>query len=241
MHGWPSNHLIFEAQSVALARRGYRVVAIDMRGFGQSDQPWDGNDYDTWASDIGAVLAALDLREVTLAGYSMGGAIAMHYVATHHDNRVTRLALLATAGPCLLVKPDNPQGLPPQVFDGILQGIAADRPAFFSAYIPNLFVHPVSAAYGRWFEDVVLAASPYATLRGIEEGRDRDLRHELAAIRIPTRIFHGVKDQVVPFAFAEMQQRLIAGATLVRFEQSGHGLFLDEKDKLTDELAKFIG
>ena len=135
LHGWPSNHLIFETQSVALARRGYRVVAIDMRGFGQSDQPWDGNDYDTWASDIGAVLAALDLREVTLAGYSMGGAIVMHYVATHHDNRVARLALLAAAGPCLLVKPDNPQGLPPQVFDGILQGIAAGgRPSSAPTY-----------------------------------------------------------------------------------------------------------
>jgi non-heme chloroperoxidase len=241
VHGWPSSHLIFEFQTLALAQRGYRVVAIDLRGFGQSDKPWDGNDYDTWAADIGAVLAALNLRNVTLAGYSMGGAVAMHYVATNQDERVTKLALLAAAGPRLVAGPDNPHGLPPEVFAGIIQGIGADRPGFFSAYVPNLFANPVNPAYRRWFEAIVLSASPYATLRGVDEGGDRDLRRELEAIRVPTRIFHGIKDQVVPFEFAKEQQRLIRGATLVPFEQSGHGLFVDDKDKLVDELSKFLG
>ena len=98
VHGWPSSHLIFEYQMVALAERGYRVVGLDLRGFGQSDKPWHDNDFDTWATDLGAVIAALDLRDATLAGYSMGGAIAMHYAATRQEQRVTKLALLAAAG-----------------------------------------------------------------------------------------------------------------------------------------------
>jgi pimeloyl-ACP methyl ester carboxylesterase len=241
VHGWPSSHDIFEAQALGLARRGYRVVALDLRGFGRSDQPWEGNDYDTWAKDIGAVLTDLDLRDVTLAGYSMGGAIALHYVATSQDSRVTKLALIAAAAPRLIAGADNPHGLPTDSFDGIIQGVLAERPGFFNAFIPNLFATTPSAAYLAWFERLVLRASLHATVRGAEEGRDRDLRPELGSIKTPTRIFHGIQDQLVPIALGKELQRSIAGATLVPFEQSGHGLFLDERDRLTDELAAFAG
>jgi len=242
VHGWPSSQAIFEYQSLTLAQRGYRVVSIDQRGFGASDKPWHGNDYDTWADDLGKVLQKLDLQDVALAGYSMGGAVAMHYAATRRDRRVTKLVLLAAAGPALVEGPDYPHGLPREMFEGIIQGVIADRAAFFHDFIPNLFHTPVSPAYAAWFERLVLAASPWATLRGAEEGRDRDLRSELGSISIPTRIMHGVHDFVVPFQLAEAEQRrLIPGATLVPFENSGHGLFVDERDKLVDELAAFAG
>ncbi len=239
VHGWPSSHRIFEAQTVALTRIGFRVITLDLRGFGRSDTPWHGNDYDTWANDLQTVIARLDLQDVTLAGYSMGGAISMHYVATSQDPRVTKLALMGAAVPKLMADAETPHGLPPEAFDGMLAGIAANRAEFFSAFMPNMFAQEASEAYTRWFEGIVMEASPHATIRGLEEARDRDLRSEVGAIAIPTRIFHGVHDQVVPYPFAEEQQRLIPGAELVSFEESGHGLFYDEASKLSEELAAF--
>lgn len=241
VHGWPSSHRIFERQMLDLARRGYRVVGIDQRGFGKSDTPWHGNDYDTWASDIGAVIKALGLRDVTLAGYSMGGAIAAHYVATQRDPRVTKLVLLSAAGPYLTATDDNPLGMPPEFFDGIIQGVLTDRAGFFHDFMPGMFHSTPSPAYVSWFEEMVTRGSLLATVRGMEEARDRDLRAEFASIEIPTTIIHGVHDQVVPFAFGEEQQRLIAGSTLVPFEQSGHALFFDEAERLSDELAHVAG
>lgn len=239
IHGWPSSHDIFEYQALSLLQQGHRVIGIDLRGFGQSDKPWHGNDYDTWAGDLGTVLATLDLRDVTLAGYSMGGAIALHYLASSQDDRVAKLALLAPAAPSLVAGPDNPHGIPSEMMDGILQGVTGDRPGFFQAFIPNLFATSISDAYADWFLGLVLRASPHSTRRGMEEGRDRDLRPELEAIQVPTSIFHGVQDQLVPFQMAERLSDRITGAKLIAFEQSGHGLFVDEKEKLSEELAAF--
>jgi pimeloyl-ACP methyl ester carboxylesterase len=240
VHGWPLSLRSFEYQMVPLAQRGYRTVAMDLRGFGQSDKPWDGNDYDTWADDIGRVMEALDLRDVTLAGFSMGGGVVMHYVAARSDPRVTKMALLAAAGPYMVAGPDNPAGVPREALDGFIQADRADRAKFKHDFGAVFFHKPVSPELARWFENLGMEASAWASVRGLEELRDRDLRPEVGAIRVPTRIFHGVHDQVVPFALGEEQQRRIPGATLVRYEGSGHGLFYDEKDRLTEDLAKFI-
>lgn len=240
VHGWPLSHRSFEYQMVPLVQRGYRVVALDLRGFGWSDKPWEGNDFDTWAHDVGEVIRALDLNHVTLAAFSTGGAVAMHYVATAGDPRVTKLALLAAAGPCMTARPDNPKGIPPQVFDEFVQADLADRARFKHDFGAAFFHHPVSPELARWFEDMGMEVSAWASVRALEELRDRDLRPEMGRIRIPTRIFHGVHDRVVPFALgAEEQQRTIAGSTVVRFENSGHALFYEERDKLTEELARF--
>jgi len=241
VHGWPSSHRIFERQLLGLASRGYRAIGIDLRGFGESDTPWDGNDYDTWARDLGAVIGSLGLRDVTLVGYSMGGAISAHYLATARHSRVRRLVLVAAALPRLIWSEDNPNGMPLEMFEGMLQGILADRSGFFAAFTPSMFHRPVSDAYAGWFNTIVTSGSLRATIRGLEEARDRDLREELTGIDVATTIIHGVHDQVVPFAFAEQQQRLIVGSTLVPFEDSGHGLFADEADRLTNELARIAG
>jgi pimeloyl-ACP methyl ester carboxylesterase len=239
IHGWPFSHRQFEYQMVPLALRGFRVVGVDLRGFGYSDKPWTGHDYDTWAADVARVLAAFDLRDVTLAGFNMGGAIAMHYAATLNDPRVTRLALLAAAGPSLAQRPDHPRGVPREQLDGMVRTEALDRARFKRQFGAQLFHKEVSAELARWLERIGLEASARASLRGLEELRDRDLRGELRGIRVPVRIFHGVHDQVVPFALGEEQAQLIRGATLVRFEDSGHALFYEERDKLTEELARF--
>ena len=239
IHGWPLSHRMFEYQAAGIVNHGNRVVAIDLRGYGDSDKPWEGNDYDTWADDIGKVIKDRNLKDATLAGFSMGGAIAMHYVATHNDNRVTKLALLAAAGPCLIKKPDNPGGVPSQIWDQFIAAEMADRAQFKHEFNKNFFANPVSAELNRWFAAIGMQVDAHASLRGLEELGSRDLRNEISNIKIPTRIFHGVKDRIVPFAMAEVQIRLIEGAQIVRFENSGHGLFLDESDKFFEELLKF--
>jgi pimeloyl-ACP methyl ester carboxylesterase len=230
VHGWPYNHAMFDYQTLPLSRGGLRTVAIDLRGFGQSDKPFSGNDYDTWADDLGKVINALQLRDVTLAGFSMGGGICAHYVATRNDPRVKKLALLAAAAPAF----------PPKALDPFIQGVLADRAKLVQSLAALFFFNPVSPEFSEWLGDLGLDASPLAALRGLEEVQTRDLTSELRTIPIPTLICHGVHDQVVPFALAQQQQQLIRGSMLVPFENSGHGLFFDEKDLLNRQLAAFV-
>ena len=231
VHGWPYSHAMFDYQTLPLTRAGFRTVAIDLRGFGQSDKPFNGNDFDTWADDIGKVIRALDLRDVTLAGFSMGGGISAHYAATRNDPRVTKLVLMAAAAPAI----------PPGALDPFIQAVLTDRAKFTRTFGGLVFFNPVSPEFSEWLEDVGLDASPYAAVRGLEEIQTRDLTSELRHISIPTLICHGVHDQVVPFALGQQQQQLIKGATLVPFENSGHGLFFEEKDLLNQSLATFVG
>ncbi|MCL1977872.1 MAG: alpha/beta hydrolase [Candidatus Bathyarchaeota archaeon] len=239
IHGWPLSHRMWEYQASGIVNHGYRVVAIDLRGYGYSDKPWEGNDYDTWASDIGKVIKDRNLHDVTLVGFSMGGAIAMHYVATTNDSRISKLALLAAAGPCLIKKTDNPQGIPRQIWDGFLQAEIQDRAKFKHEFNKSFFNKPVSQELNHWFEAIGMQADAHASLQGLEELGAHDLRTEISTIKIPTRSFHGLKDKIVPFAMAEEQKKLIKGLEIVKFENSGHGMFIDEDDKLFEELLLF--
>ncbi len=240
IHGWPLSHRIFEPQMISIMRSGHRTIGIDLRGFGQSDKPWLGNDYETWAEDIQRVIETLDLHDVLLAGFSMGGAIAMHYAATKSDPRVTKLALMGAAGPLFSKQLDNPNGVPLVEIEASLNAALTDRPKFVRDLGVVNFYKPASPEYYRWLENIRLEASLHATICGLMELRDRDLRSELKAIRIPTRIFHGVHDQVVSFQLAEEQHRLIKNSLIIPFHNSGHGLFYDERDKLSEELDLFI-
>ena len=239
IHGWPLSHRMFEYQAADLVSHGHRVVALDLRGYGESDKPYEGNDYDTWADDVGKIMRDRSLRNVTLAGFSMGGAIAMHYVATRNDPKVTKLALLAAAGPCLIRKHDNPGGVPRQLWDKFLELESQDRANFKHVFNRDFFAKPVSMEMQHWLEVIGMQVSAHASLRGLEELGDRDLRQEMVEIKVPTRIFHGVKDKIVPFALAEEQKRMINGAEIVRFLSSGHGLFMDERERLFKELLRF--
>lgn len=240
VHGWPVSGAMFEYQFNTLPARGIRVVTVDLSGFGRSQGNWGSYDYDVWADDIRTVIDGLSLPEITLVGFSMGGAVAMHYMARHRGHGVGRLALLGAAGPCLGLKADNPGGVPRAVHDGLVAASLTDRAKLNADFGKSLFHKAVSPEMDRFFWQLGMEASARATTRGVEELRDRDLRPGLASIHVPTLICHGIHDAVIPFALgAEVQRRLISGSTLVRFEDSGHGLFLDERDKLNDELARF--
>lgn len=234
IHGWPMDHRIFEYQMNALARRDCRVVAIDLRGFGQSDKPWEGNDYDTWAADVGKVISTLILRDVTLAGFSMGGAIAAHYVARRIDTRIAKLALIGAPVLNAYPKPEDREKV-----ETTIKLLQTERPKFMLDHVKTMINNPMSPENREWYASLSMQASLRACIRGMEELRDRDLRAALGNIRVPTRFFHGVSDQIVPYSLAESQVKLIKGASLVPFENSGHALFWDEKDRLVDELDKF--
>ncbi|MDW5563141.1 MAG: alpha/beta hydrolase [Methanomassiliicoccus sp.] len=240
IHGWPLNLRMFDAQSLELPARGIRVIALDLRGFGLSTKTWEGLDYDVWASDVGRVISILGLNNVTLAGFSMGGAIAAHYVATSKDPRVSKLALLAAAVPRLQASQDFPEGVPAEAITTILDGEHADIAKGKSDFGKNFFSTDASPELHRWYDQMGLEAPPRSTIRGFEELRDRDLRQEMGHIDLPTRIFHGVNDHIVPFALAQAQNRLIKGSKLVKFDVGGHAFCYEERDRLNDELEKFV-
>ena len=221
VHGWPLSLRMFDAQSMELPT-------------------WEGLDYDTWASDVGRVISILGLKGVTLAGFSMGGAIAAHYAATSKDPRVAKLALLAAPVPALKAGPGVPDGVPIGTVQGIIDAEHGDYAQAKSAFVGSFFSTDVSPELRRWYGDIGLQAPPRSTVRGFEEIRDRDLSDELRNIEIPTRIFHGVNDRIVPFALGQLQSRLIRDAKLVRFETGGHGFCYEERDRLNDELEKFV-
>ncbi len=240
VHGWPLNHQMFEYQVPTLVSNGFRVVALDLRGFGLSGKPWHGCDYDTWANDIGYVIRALGLHDVALCGFSMGGAIALHYMAKTGAPQITKLALFAAPLPSMIKKADNPNGVSIEQWNQFIDAESDDRARFKKEFAASFFNKPVSAELLRWFEALGMQVDAHASLRGLEEMRDRDLRAELSSITVPTKIFHGINDKVVPFALGEEQNRLIADSELVRFEQSGHDLFYGERAKFTTELLRFL-
>lgn len=242
IHGWPLSHKMFEYQFTQLPKHGYRCIGIDLRGYGQSDKPWGDYNYDVFADDVKKVLDALDLRDVTLAGFSMGGAVTIHYMARHAGDRVAKVALLGAAGPCLTKKPDFPQGLDNAGYDNFIKACYSDRAQMNADFGNATFYTPLSPKLSDWFTNLGMEASPHATAMCVVALRDSDLRSDLAAIGVPTAIFHGTHDQVAPFGItAEVMNKGIEGSKLIRFENSGHGLFYDEKDKLNEELMRFVG
>jgi non-heme chloroperoxidase len=241
LHGWPLDGDSFEYQTEFLAENGYRCLAVDLRGFGRSDKPWEGYTLDRYADDVRAVLTARGVKDATLVGFSLGGAVALRYMARHRGERVARLVLMGAAAPRVVRTPDFPQGVDRAVFDGLIAGVAADRAALNDGFGKAAFAKPLSAPAAQWLLAQGLLASPRATAAALVSVRDGDQRADIAAVKVPTLVMHGVRDQVVPIGISgEVLAAGIKGARLLRFEESGHGLFLDEKDRCNAELLRFV-
>jgi non-heme chloroperoxidase len=237
IHGWGLNHEMWNFQIPYLMQRGYKVVAVDLRGFGNSDKPAAGYDYETWANDIGKVLDNLELQNVTLVGYSIGGAIVMHYAATRADPRIEKLGLVAAAGPYVTLDASNPWGSVPQSFFDETITLLNNGQLEEAFKLFHKIVFPgMNLATLEWIESMLSSASQQALVGGIEAMRDKDLRQDLPKISVKTKIFHGFEDPFVPNLLIFEQKRLIAGATLAWFWMSGHGIFFEEVGKLNKEL-----
>ncbi len=242
IHGWPVNHKMFEYQFSQLPKHGFRCIGIDLRGYGKSDKPWCDYTYDQYADDIKKVLDALDLQDVTLCGFSMGGAIAIHYMARHAGARVKKLVLMGAAAPVFTKRDDYPHGLDKSVVDGLIEQCDKDRAKMLTDF-GNIFFYKTDALSPKlqdWFHSLGMEASSHATVMSAIQLRDVDLRSELKDINVPTIIFHGLNDKICPFVFAEQMQKEIKDSNIIFFEKSGHGLFWDEKEKFNAELMDFI-
>lgn len=241
MHGWPANHHLFEYQYNELIEKGYRCIGMDVRGFGQSDKPVYGYDYNRSADDIRAVVGALKLNNLTLLGHSTAGAVAIRYMARHNGYGVSKLVLCAAAAPSLIQRPNFPYGLQESDVRNIIQSTYNDRPDMLKNFGKMFFYKPVTDPFSDWFLQIGLEAASWSTIMVSYAWLSEVLFDDLAAVRVPTLILHGIHDQVCLYPLALAQHEGIQGSKLVPFENSGHGLFYDEKEKFNYELMQFVG
>lgn len=240
IHGWPLSAKIFEYQTDALINCGYRVVTMDLRGFGKSDAPACCYNYDTMADDIYQVVRALNLHAFTLVGFSMGGAIVLRYMKRRRGYGVKKLILLAAAAPRFTQAPGFPYGMTIEAVDDLISQIKADRAQFSKTFSRELLYSPHSDAIKDWFCDISLSASSIGTIASGYALRDEDGRSDLRAVRVPTGIFHGMQDQIVPFELGKIQNQSIPGSQLFAFENSGHGVFYDELERFNRCFFQFL-
>lgn len=245
-HGWPLNADAWDAAALFLATNGHRVIAHDRRGHGRSSQTWHGNEMDTYADDLAALLDALDLTGVTLVGHSTGGGEIVHYVGRHGSARVSRLVLVSAVPPMMLRTDDNPEGLPIEVFDGIRAGELADRSQLYrdladGPFFGNNRNDDVSAGVRDAFWLQSMASGHRGAFECIAAFSATDFRSDLAAIDVPTLVIHGDDDQIVPFEVGgKRSAAAIAGARLTVYEGGAHGLPDTERDRLHADLLAFI-
>lgn len=241
LHGWPGSHKLFEYQFNVLPKMGYRCIGIDQRGFGESDKPFKGYDYDRLADDVRKVVEVLGLDDFTLLGHSTGGAIAIRYMARHNEFGVSKLVLCAAAAPSLIQRQYFSYGLQKQAVIDIIKGTYSDRPKMLQGFGDIFFYKHITEPFAKWFFQLGLQAASWSTAEIANTWLgEESLFSDLEKINVPTLILHGIHDKVCLFPLAGAQRNGIRNSKLVAFEESGHGLFYDEMDKFNKELMKFI-
>lgn len=239
--GWPLSDEMFEYQYNDLINKNFRVIGITLRGFGKSDKPYEDYNYDVHVSDIKTILKKLDIKDAALVGFSMGGAIAIRYMAANKGARVSKLVLSGAAAPIWTQHDDFPYNLPKSAVDELIELNNHDRPMLLAnfAKIFSATQTSLNKGVGNWLNGIGLSASSYATAQCLIALRDTDLRKDMTKITVPTLILHGKKDKICSFDLAEQMKAGIAKSHLVAFENSGHSLFLEETQKFNSELIKF--
>jgi non-heme chloroperoxidase len=246
-HGWPLNSDSWEAQMLFLADHGFRVIAHDRRGHGRSSQPWNGNEMDTYADDLAALMEQLDLNGVTLIGFSTGGGEVARYIGRHGTARLAKAALISAVPPLMLKTAQNPDGLPIEVFDGLRNGSLVDRSQLYKEIASGPFF-----GFNRPNARVSQGASDWFWLQGMQAGHknafdcikafsETDFTEDLKKFDVPTLIIHGDDDQIVPIGAAAIAAaKLVKNATLKVYPGAPHGLTNTHKDQLNADLLSFL-
>lgn len=240
LHGWPFSHEMFEYQYNFFLPKGYRILGIDLRGFGDSDLVIEDYGYDTLSDDVRAVVEELQIQNAILVGFSMGGAIAARYMARHGGLGIRKLVLVSAAAPVFPKRPAYLYGFKKEEVTALIEATQVNRPKMLQDFVKKLFHEKVTASYRDWLFDLALQASSYGTLLSAISLREEDMSDDLSQIAVPTLICHGKRDRVVPFEFAGEMADLIPQSLLLAFERSGHAIFHDEGDKLNRLLLKFM-
>ena len=246
IHGWPLTHDMWEYQINDLVDAGYRVIAYDRRGFGESSKPYNGYDYDTLTDDLKEILDQLDLRDVVLIGFSMGGGEVARYFSRHNGERVSRAVLIGSVTPYMLKTEDNPNGVPQEVFDEMLKDMKNDRIGFLDEFGKKFFGvtlinKPVSTPLLDYYRMLGSMASARATQECAKSFASTDFRDDMDAINVPTLIIHGDADKTVPIgATGDQASQMITDCKYIRYEGSPHGLFYTDKERLNKDLIAFI-
>ena len=246
VHGWPLSSKMFEYQFTHLSVLGYRCIALDLMGFGMSGKPWSDYNYDLYADDVRQVISQLDIRDATIVGFSMGGAIAMHYLAKYRGWRIRKAVFMGAAAPSFTKREGYPYGKEKKEIDGLIALGLRDRPKLNADFGKMVFKdeNSVGKEMAGWLYSLGLEAAPQATIRCLEQLRDADLRNDMQVVsqlNLPVAIFHGIHDRVCSFDFAKVMRDSIPNSKLVEFTKSGHALNIEEIQKTNEELLKFIG
>ena len=246
-HGWPLNADSWESQMMFLASHGYRCIAHDRRGHGRSSQPWSGNEMDTFADDLSALIETLDLKNAVLIGFSMGGGEVARYIGRHGTKRVAKAALISAVPPLMLKTAFNPDGLPIEVFNGIRQGSLADRSQLYKDLASGPFFggnRPGSKVLQGMIDSFWLQgmqAGHKNTFDCIKAFSETNFTEDLKKFDVPTLIVHGDDDQIVPIGAAALHSaKLIKNSTLKIYKGAPHGLIYTHKDQLNADLLAFL-
>ena len=245
-HGWPLTADTWEDQLFTIASAGYRVIAHDRRGHGRSAQPWNGNDMDTYADDMAAVVEALDLHEVTHVGHSTGGGEVARYIGRHGTARVRKAVLVSAIPPVMIASPVNPGGLPREAFDRLREGLGADRPQFYrDLSIPFYGINRPGAKVSQGILDAFWSQCMMAGLKAaydcIEQFSESDFHEDLKKFDVPTLIIHGDDDQIVPIgASAHATATLLRDAQLKVYAGAPLGLAVTLRKEFNNDLLEFL-
>lgn len=248
IHGWPLSADSWDPQMNALADAGYRVIAYDRRGFGRSDQPGNGNDYDTYADDLADVMAAKNLTaDVALVGFSMGGGEIARYMSRHGGKGVSRAVFVSSVAGYMLKGPDNPDGVPQATFDEMTAAMKKDHRKFFTGFFKDFYgvgmlSHPVSDEQLHWAWRTAMQAGLLNILQAAKAFATTDFRPDLDHVKVPSLVIHGTADKTVPIeATGHVIASKVPGAKLIEYDGEPHAVFATQQDRLTQDLLDFLG
>lgn len=246
LHGWPLSSDTFDDLALAVADGGFRAIAYDRRGFGRSEQPWSGYDYDTLSDDLAAVIEQTGAADATLVGFSMGGGEVVRYMSRHAGRGVAQAVLIGSVVPYMPKDASNPQGVDPAVFREMAQGIESDRAGFWGTFFRQFYgmgmlTSPVTDEVLEWSRTMAMQASLKATLSCAHAFATTDFRRDLGSVNVPTLIIHGTDDKTVPIDVSSRRAAaLLPHASSLEYDGGPHGLLASHKQQLAKDVLQFL-